>query len=75
MKTKEPKSLTVNSKPDKVVTRIKELEAALKKPKNNNPLDIRERNEIKSALRILYAIRKKQKNYTLPPRRLTSKRF
>ena len=66
--------LTVESDPNKIVNRIKELEADLKSSIDNRE-SFDSRNLIKNELRQLYRLRKKQKNYTKPPKKFSTKGF
>lgn len=61
---------TINTKPEKIVARIKEIESQLKKTS-----DIAKRNALKSELKTLYKLRHKQKNYTPPPKKVSLKGF
>ena len=78
-KTKKPKPFTVDTPAHKVVSKIQELEAELKGlprgPENADFLNLfRIRKGIKDELNILYRLRKKQKNYIPPPRRINLKK-
>lgn len=67
--TKIPKPLTVESNPNKVKRRIRELENELK-----GPISHTHRNELKEELRTLTRLRHKQKNYTPPPKKVNLKK-
>jgi len=62
MKTKE---MTIHTSPEKVKSQIMTLEKSLSETKNPQM-----RSQIKKSLTALYKLRKKQKNYTPPPRKL-----
>ena len=69
------KPFTVDTDPNKVKERIKKLEAEAKFKDPNlawhEVLDTH--NMINEELRFLYKLRHKQKNYTLPPRKIKTK--
>ena len=74
MKTKEQKPLTVLSDPNKVKDHIWKLEIQLKTLNKgtedcDTPGLYAQRARIKEKLNTLYRLRKKQKNYTPPPKR------
>jgi len=75
---KKQKLPTVNADPKNVLSRIKELEQNLKElnkgPENFSNLGFHDqRNKIKSQLRELYRIRKKQKTYIPPTTKIKTK--
>ena len=78
-KKKDLKPLTIDSAPHKVVAKIQELEVELKTlPRGAKGFDIPElyhlRIVIKDELNTLYRLRKKQKNYTPPPKKINLNR-
>ena len=77
-KTKEPKPFTVDTPATKVISKILDLEDELRHTPRimNSPSDpdFEKRNRIKDELNILYRLRKKQKNYIPPPRRINLKK-
>jgi len=85
MKKQKQKTFTIESNPENIKARIKELEAELRpytaKPDWHDTLDpntdlyprLKARNIIKAELNILYKLRYKQKNYTKPPTKVKTK--
>ena len=72
MTKKKEKPLSIFSNQEKVKQRIALLEEALGKTPGF-PSTENKRNEIKLERRALYRLRKRQKDYTPPPKKITLK--
>lgn len=74
---KPQKPLSINSSPEKIVKRIKELELQLSqaKAKGFTPSHHYEINEIKQKLNELFLLRKEQKNFKPIPTKIKKKGF
>jgi len=70
MKAKNYNDYKVTTGPRKVVEAVKDIEAQIATAKSEK-LDLR---DLKDTLNYLFILRKKQKNYTPPPVKLTKKK-
>lgn len=66
-------TMTILTAKELIVKRIKELESELQIAKSNHDFELI--NSIKSELRELYKLRKKQKYYKKPPEKISIKGF